>query len=122
MQRGVYFRHLLEEMGAKQVTEVFTDSQSAIAVAENTWQSQRTKHYDVRSKFVQECIQKGIVQLKFVGTKHQKADVLTKNMGPSEHLRCVKSLGMCDAQSISDVRVRLHQREVDAEGDARLQR
>ena len=120
-REAIYFRRLLEEMGAKQedVTEIFTDSQSAIAVAENTWQSQRTKHYDVRSKFVQECIQKGIVQLKFVKTKQQKADVLTKNMGPSEHLRCVKSLGMCQAQSSSDAKVTRSDPQAEAIFDAK---
>ena len=54
------------------------------------------------------------MQLKFVGTKHQKADVLTKNMGASEHLRCIKSLGMCEAQSISDVRVARLDPQVEA--------
>ncbi|GJU83131.1 hypothetical protein Tco_1285496 [Tanacetum coccineum] len=44
----------------------------------NPVQHSRTKHIDVRYHFIKEQVEKGIVELFFVGTEYQLADLFTK--------------------------------------------
>nr|GEU68119.1 ribonuclease H-like domain-containing protein [Tanacetum cinerariifolium] len=47
---------------------VYCDSKAAIAISCNPVQHSRTKHIDVRYHFIKEQVEKGIVELFFVGT------------------------------------------------------
>nr|GEX41238.1 retrovirus-related Pol polyprotein from transposon TNT 1-94 [Tanacetum cinerariifolium] len=49
-----------------------------MAISCNPVQHSRTKHIDVRYHFIKEKVEKGIVELFFVGTKYQLADLFTK--------------------------------------------
>nr|GFA97664.1 hypothetical protein [Tanacetum cinerariifolium] len=49
-----------------------------IAIPCNPVQHSRTKHIDVRYHFIKEKVEKGIVELFFVGTEYQLADLFTK--------------------------------------------
>ncbi|GJS91094.1 hypothetical protein Tco_0773730 [Tanacetum coccineum] len=51
---------------------------AAIAISCNPVQHSRTKHIDVRYHFIKEKVEKGIVELFFVGTEYQLADLFTK--------------------------------------------
>ncbi|GJU55050.1 retrovirus-related pol polyprotein from transposon TNT 1-94, partial [Tanacetum coccineum] len=51
---------------------------TAIAISCNPVQHSRTKHIDVRYHFIKEQVEKGIVELFFVGTEYQLADLFTK--------------------------------------------
>ncbi|GJW50991.1 retrovirus-related pol polyprotein from transposon TNT 1-94 [Tanacetum coccineum] len=51
----------------------------SIAISCNPVQHSRTKHIDVRYHFIKEHVEKGIVELFFVGTEYQLADLFTKN-------------------------------------------
>ncbi|GKG00941.1 hypothetical protein Tco_0305646, partial [Tanacetum coccineum] len=44
----------------------------------NPVQHSRTKHIDVRYHFIKEQVEKGIIELVFVGTEYQLADLFTK--------------------------------------------
>nr|GEY03540.1 copia protein [Tanacetum cinerariifolium] len=57
---------------------MYCDSKAAIAISFNPVQHSRTKHIDVRYHFIKEKVEKGIVELFFVGTKYQLADLFTK--------------------------------------------
>ncbi|GJW51302.1 retrovirus-related pol polyprotein from transposon TNT 1-94 [Tanacetum coccineum] len=57
---------------------VFSRSRAAIAIPCNPVQHSRTKHIDVRYHFIKEQVEKGIVELFFVGTEYQLADLFTK--------------------------------------------
>ena len=59
---------------------ILCDAQSAIAIAQNDVHHQRTKHIDMRHHFVRDHIKKGHVQLVWVPTQEQHADILTKCM------------------------------------------
>ncbi|GJV40250.1 hypothetical protein Tco_1418690 [Tanacetum coccineum] len=52
-----------------------------IAISCNPVQHSRTKHIDVRYHFIKEQVEKGIVELFFVGTEYQLADLFTKAIG-----------------------------------------
>nr|GEW90790.1 retrovirus-related Pol polyprotein from transposon TNT 1-94 [Tanacetum cinerariifolium] len=57
---------------------MYCDSKAAIAISCNPVQHSRTKHIDVRYHFIKEKVEKGIVELFFVGTEYQLADMFTK--------------------------------------------
>nr|GFC17750.1 ribonuclease H [Tanacetum cinerariifolium] len=57
---------------------MYCDSKAAIAISCNPVQYSRTKHIDVRYHFIKEQVKKGIVELFFVGTEYELADLFTK--------------------------------------------
>nr|GEY52690.1 retrovirus-related Pol polyprotein from transposon TNT 1-94 [Tanacetum cinerariifolium] len=57
---------------------MYCDSKAAIAISCNHVQHSHTKHIDVRYHFIKEKVKKGIVELFFVGTEYQLADLFTK--------------------------------------------
>jgi len=57
---------------------LITDNQSAYAMFRNDVQHSRTKHIDIRHHFIRETIKLGEVKMKWVESKHQLADLLTK--------------------------------------------
>nr|GEV00670.1 copia protein [Tanacetum cinerariifolium] len=57
---------------------VFRGSRAAIAISCNPVQHSHTKHIDVRYYFIKEKVEKGIVELFFVGTEYRLADMFTK--------------------------------------------
>nr|GFA50293.1 copia protein [Tanacetum cinerariifolium] len=57
---------------------MYRDSKAAIAISCNPVQHSRTKHIDVRYRFIKEKFEKGIVELFFVETKYQLADLFSK--------------------------------------------
>nr|GEZ75700.1 retrovirus-related Pol polyprotein from transposon TNT 1-94 [Tanacetum cinerariifolium] len=57
---------------------MYYDSKAAIAISCNPVQHPRTKHINVRYHFIKEQVEKGIVELFFVGTEYQLADLFTK--------------------------------------------
>nr|GEW41576.1 retrovirus-related Pol polyprotein from transposon TNT 1-94 [Tanacetum cinerariifolium] len=70
------------------------DSKSAIAISCNPIQHSRTKHIAVRYRFIKEHVEKGTIELYFVKTDYQLADIFTKAL-PTDHLNyLVRRLGM----------------------------
>ncbi|GJU42052.1 retrovirus-related pol polyprotein from transposon TNT 1-94 [Tanacetum coccineum] len=54
----------------------------------------RTKHIGVRYHFIKEHVEKGIVELFFVGTEYQLADLFTKALSGDRFKYLVRRLGM----------------------------
>nr|GFD24346.1 copia protein [Tanacetum cinerariifolium] len=57
---------------------IYCDSKSAIAISCNPVQHSQTKHIAVRSHFIKEQAEKGTIELYFVKTDYQLADIFTK--------------------------------------------
>jgi hypothetical protein len=70
------------------------DNQGAIALANRPTHHRRLKHVDVRTHYVREAIQRGIVQLRYIPTQHQIADILTKGLPGPTHEIHVEGLGL----------------------------
>nr|GEV81264.1 hypothetical protein [Tanacetum cinerariifolium] len=66
----------------------------AIAISCNPVQHSRTKHIDVRYHFIKENVKKGIVELFFVRTEYQLADLFTKALLEEMFKYLVRRLGM----------------------------
>nr|GEV95275.1 retrovirus-related Pol polyprotein from transposon TNT 1-94 [Tanacetum cinerariifolium] len=73
---------------------MYCDSKAAIAISCNPVQHSRTKHIDVRYHFIKEKVEKGIVELFFVGTEYQLADLFTKSLSEDRFKYLVRRLGM----------------------------
>ncbi|GJU40837.1 hypothetical protein Tco_1193794 [Tanacetum coccineum] len=57
---------------------MYCDSKSAIAISCNLVQHSKTKHIDIRYHFITEHVEKGTVEIYFVRTEYQLADLFTK--------------------------------------------
>ncbi|GJX16970.1 retrovirus-related pol polyprotein from transposon TNT 1-94 [Tanacetum coccineum] len=57
---------------------MYCDSKSAIAISCNPAQHSNTKHIDIRYHFIKEHVEKGTVEIYFVRTEYQLADLFTK--------------------------------------------
>ncbi|GJR42953.1 retrovirus-related pol polyprotein from transposon TNT 1-94 [Tanacetum coccineum] len=57
---------------------LYCDNRSAIALCCNNVQHSRSKHIDTRHHFIREQVEKGVVELYFMTTDYQLADIFTK--------------------------------------------
>ncbi|GJU61398.1 hypothetical protein Tco_1243233 [Tanacetum coccineum] len=65
---------------------MYCDSKSAIAISCNPVQHSKTKHIDIRYHFIKEHVEKGTVEIYFVETEYQLADLFTKAL-PKERFK-----------------------------------
>ncbi len=73
---------------------VHTDSQNARLAVLNPLQTARTRHIDIRYKWINQEVEKGQILLEFVGTAAMKADGLTKALDRVKHAVFVRQLGL----------------------------
>ncbi|GKE61981.1 hypothetical protein Tco_1512348, partial [Tanacetum coccineum] len=73
---------------------MYCDSKSAIAISCNPVQHSKTKHIDIRYHFIKEHVEKGIVELYFVRTEYQLADLFTKALPKERFEYLVHRIGM----------------------------
>nr|GFB60628.1 retrotransposon protein, putative, unclassified [Tanacetum cinerariifolium] len=73
---------------------MYCDSKEAIAISCNPVQHSRTKHIDVKYHFIKEKVEKGVVELFFVRTEYQLADMFTKALPEERFKYLVRRLGM----------------------------
>ncbi|GJY26141.1 retrovirus-related pol polyprotein from transposon TNT 1-94 [Tanacetum coccineum] len=57
---------------------LYCDNKSAIALCCNNVQQSRSKHIDIHHHFIREQVENGVVELYFVTTDYQLADIFTK--------------------------------------------
>ncbi|GKA94665.1 hypothetical protein Tco_0816703 [Tanacetum coccineum] len=70
---------------------LYCDNQSAIALCCNSVQHSRSKHIDIRHHFIKEQVERRVVELYFVETKYQLADIFTKAL-PRERFETILPL------------------------------
>ncbi|GJU42259.1 retrovirus-related pol polyprotein from transposon TNT 1-94 [Tanacetum coccineum] len=78
---------------------IYCDSKSAIAISCNPVQHTRTKHIDVRCHFIKDHVEKGTIELYFVGTEFQLADLFTKSLPEARFKFLVEKLGMMSRET-----------------------
>ena len=81
----VWMRRLLQDIGRHQSkpTLLFCDNQSAIKLVRNPQFHQRTKHIDVKFHFIRDLQEEHVIDVVYVNTESQLADLLTKGLdGP----------------------------------------
>ncbi|GKB61574.1 hypothetical protein Tco_0917760 [Tanacetum coccineum] len=73
---------------------IYCDSKSAIAISCNPVQHSRTKHINIRYHFIKEHVEKGTIELYFVKTEYQLADLFTKALPKERFEFLVHKIGM----------------------------
>ncbi|GJT26106.1 retrovirus-related pol polyprotein from transposon TNT 1-94 [Tanacetum coccineum] len=73
---------------------LYCDNKSEISLCCNNVQHSRAKHIDVRYHFIKEQVENGIVELYFVRTEYQLADIFTKPLPRERFNFLIEKLGM----------------------------
>ncbi|GKC31259.1 hypothetical protein Tco_1038553, partial [Tanacetum coccineum] len=73
---------------------LYCDNKSAIALCCNNVQQSRSKHIDIRHHFIKEQVENGVVELYFVRTEYQLADIFTKPLARERLEFLIKKFGM----------------------------
>nr|GEV43048.1 ribonuclease H-like domain-containing protein [Tanacetum cinerariifolium] len=73
---------------------MYCDNKSAIALCCNNVQHSRSKHIDIRYHFIKEHVENGVIELYFVNTQYQLADLFTKALGRERTEFLINKLGM----------------------------
>ncbi|GJY10371.1 retrovirus-related pol polyprotein from transposon TNT 1-94 [Tanacetum coccineum] len=73
---------------------LYCDNRTAIALCCNNVQHSRSKHIDIRHHFIREQVEKGVVELYFVTTDYQLADIFIKVLPRERFEFLLPRLGM----------------------------
>ena len=88
--------NLLEELNVTSLKSVtlHCDNQSAMQIAKNPVYHERTEHIELDCHFTREKLMEGLIQLTYLPTQNQLADVLTKILPPTHFKTLLFKLGM----------------------------
>lgn len=83
----VWILGLMKELGieVKQPVQIFTDSKAAMQIAAHLVYHERTKHIETDCHYIREKINQGMVTTRYVSTRDQPADLLTKGLKVQHH-------------------------------------
>ncbi|GJX38538.1 hypothetical protein Tco_0251841 [Tanacetum coccineum] len=73
---------------------MYCDNKSAIALCCNNVQHSRSKHIDIKFYFIKEQVENGVVELYFVNTEYQLANIFTKALGRERIEFVINKMGM----------------------------
>ncbi|KAJ1689849.1 hypothetical protein LUZ63_014004 [Rhynchospora breviuscula] len=79
-----------------QKVPILCDNTSAILISKNPVLHSRTKHIEIRHHFIRDHVEKGDVELVYIDTKEQIADIFTKPLPTQQHLELRFKLGMLE--------------------------
>lgn len=101
-KEAIWLRRLLGELNLQNLhapTTLYGDNQGSLNLAKNPIYHSRTKHVEVRHHFVREKIASKEIELKFVPTGEQIADIFTKALGRIAFERIRDKLGLVKIDS-----------------------
>ncbi|GKA44697.1 hypothetical protein Tco_0737493 [Tanacetum coccineum] len=78
---------------------IFCDNTSSIAISNNPVLHSRTKHIDIKYHFIRDHILKGDIELHFIPTQYQLADIFTKPLDEPTFKRLIVELGKLNIDS-----------------------
>ena len=104
----VWARRLLNDLGFphSKPTSLFSDNQSAIRLVQNPEFHKRTKHINVVYHLIREIQARGEIEVLYVPTRLQLADILTKALTPEifQKLRAALNLGPKVPSQVGDIK------------------
>ena len=81
--QGVWLERLLGDLTDKEPEGVvlYVDNKSTIALSKNPVHHDRSKHIDIRYHYIRDCVEEGKIEVNYICTDDQLADILTKSLG-----------------------------------------
>ena len=82
-QECVYLLSLVRSLGLDLDGPILLqgDNHGAIKLAQNTITHKRSKHIDIRHRFLRDLVEREVIQLQYIPTDQNIADILTKDLG-----------------------------------------
>jgi hypothetical protein len=75
------------------------DNECAIRMADNPVKHSRTKHIDIRYHFLRDHQQRGDVEIAYVSTKEQLADIFTKPLDEKTFIKLRNEINILDSRN-----------------------
>ena len=75
------------------------DDESAIRMADNLIEHSRTKHIDIRYHFLRDHQQKGDIEIAYVSTQNQLADMFTKSLDDKTFSKLRNEFNILDSRN-----------------------
>ena len=76
-----------------EATVVHYDNQSGIRLSKNPVFHDRSKHINIRYHFLRDCVQRGTIQLEYIQTYEQVANIFTKALCRHSFVKFKDKLG-----------------------------
>mmetsp|Transcript_19549 Transcript_19549/g.43555 ORF Transcript_19549/g.43555 Transcript_19549/m.43555 type:complete len:536 (-) Transcript_19549:414-2021(-) len=97
---------VMPEQPQAEPSVLYTDSQAGVDLISNVWEIHpRCRHFNRDINHVRECVQLGIVSLVFVPTDDTPADIMTKVLGPTKHIKftemLLRGVGVAEAAAMA---------------------
>ena len=87
---------MLDDMNIKlDKLTVYCDNTSAIKISKNPVQHSKTKHIKIRYHYVRELVEQELVELVYVPTEGQLADIFTKVLDSTRFEKLRVQIGVC---------------------------
>lgn len=90
----LWIKKLLTELEIQEKIAIQIDNQAAIKLIKNPQFYRRTKHIEIKYLFIRDHFEKGDIDVKFVPTDKQQADILTKATNKSVFLKLRNLTGL----------------------------
>jgi hypothetical protein len=97
----LWMRQTLQDFGYNlSKVPLLCDNESAICMADNPVEHSRTKHIDIRRHFMRDHQQKRDIEVFYISTENQLADIFTKPLDEKTFCRLRSELNVLDSRSL----------------------
>lgn len=94
-KQSMWLRQLLADLNQNQeAIQINCDNQGALKIVQNPTNHQRTKHIDVRYHYIRDMQQNGTINVQYLATREQLADILTKPLPGPRFKYCLELIHM----------------------------
>jgi hypothetical protein len=98
----LWMRQTLRDFGYNlSKVRLLCDNESAIRMADNPIEHNRTKHIDIRHHFLRDHQQKGDIKVYHISTENQLADIFTKPLDEKTFCRLRSELNVLDSRNLN---------------------
>ena len=73
---------------------IYYDNQSCIQLSDNPVFHDRSKHIEIIYHFICDYVQRGVVELQYISTDEQVADIVMKSLGRGKFIHFRDKLGV----------------------------